>query len=143
MIAIEHMILTAANASRCLFREQGRFFPKRPSLGCSFPIKPVVALASRGRLLWADDARRQAIITDAGRQAIGAPPMQEVAEGRTHCELCGKETKLYRALLKKPWTDETATVHACSRCSRIAWKTVELIGKRPQPAMTCEKAGGD
>jgi hypothetical protein len=129
-IALDRIILTAANTARCLYRQSGHFYPRRPSFGLSFQVEPVERLADRGRLQWMSPMKRNAVITDLGRQELEAPPPEPPAlDAHTTCQLCGQPSRLSLALLKRPWSDDTVEVKACTPCARVAWKTLELIGK--------------
>ena len=60
MMAVDHMILSAANSCRALYRTHGRFSPVMPRLGFTFPVRPVERLQDQGKLAWSDTSRRSA-----------------------------------------------------------------------------------
>ena len=131
MMAVDHMILSAANSCRALYRTHGRFSPVMPRLGFTFPVRPVERLQDQGKLAWSDTSRRSAVITDLGRQVLGAPSLKDrVVDTSAGCELCGAQGRLTVTMLKEPWSDQTVNVRACTPCAAIAWRTVEAIGRK-------------
>jgi len=51
------------------------------------------------------------------------------------CDLCGRSARLSIALLREPWSANRVSVVACTRCSAVAWRTLDapLPRQRPTP----------
>ena len=134
MSPTDRAVLEVASGCKALKRHANVYAAHPKSVGVTIKGAALRRLIDSGLMKWVNSTQSAAVLTEAGKLAMQRPPPDFPIEGHTGCELCARPARLTLALLRKPWSDETVKVRACTPCARVAWRTLELIGCRGSAA---------